>query len=121
MPNLEIIAKEADIIVNGYAFLVKEDKISAFDLNNGIGAAVFTKEGILIVEAMHVHASDSKLTENGSAKFFVKGNGDSILQSRGILTDKELSKIQAFIKINYQEMYNKWAKYSSQSFYNKTK
>lgn len=74
-----------------------------------------------IVEAMHVHASDSKLTENGSAKFFVKGNGDSILQSRGILTDKELSKIQAFIKINYQEMYNKWAKYSSQSFYNKTK
>lgn len=48
MPNLEIIAKEADIIVNGYAFLVKEDKISAFDLNNGIGAAVFTKEGTLV-------------------------------------------------------------------------
>ncbi len=29
-----------------------------------------------IVEAMHVHASDKKLTESGSAKFFVKSNGD---------------------------------------------
>ena len=29
-----------------------------------------------IVECMHVHASDSKLTESGSAKFFVKANGD---------------------------------------------
>lgn len=25
-----------------------------------------------IIEAMHVHASDKKLTESGSAKFFVK-------------------------------------------------
>ena len=72
-----------------------------------------------IVEAMHVHASDSKLTEEGSAKFFVKGNGDSILQSKGILNDSEISKIQAFIKINYQDMYNKWAEYSKQGFYNK--
>ena len=29
-----------------------------------------------VVECMHVHASDSKLTEGGSAKFFVKNNGD---------------------------------------------
>ena len=28
-----------------------------------------------VVECMHVHASDKKLTEAGSAKFFVKGNG----------------------------------------------
>lgn len=27
-----------------------------------------------IVEAMHVHASDKRLTEAGPAKFFVKGN-----------------------------------------------
>ncbi len=32
-----------------------------------------------IIEAMHVHASDKKLTESGSAKFFVKGNGVSRL------------------------------------------
>lgn len=52
-----------------------------------------------VVECMHVHASDRKLTEAGSAKFFVKGNGDSVLQNRGILTDREISKIQEFIKV----------------------
>ena len=72
-----------------------------------------------IVEAMHVHASDSKLTEETSAKFFVKGNGDSVLQAKGVLTDKEINKIQAFIKINYQDMYNKWVEFSTQGFYNK--
>ncbi len=30
-----------------------------------------------VVECMHVHASDRKLTEVGSAKFFVKANGDT--------------------------------------------
>lgn len=30
-----------------------------------------------IVEAMHVHASNPKLTEAGSAKFFVKSNGET--------------------------------------------
>lgn len=32
-----------------------------------------------IIECMHVHASDKRLTEAGSAKFFVKGNGDTEL------------------------------------------
>ena len=72
-----------------------------------------------VVECMHVHASDKKLTEAGSAKFFVKGNGDSVLQSRGILTDREIGKIQAFIKENYEKMYEKWAQYSENGFYNK--
>ncbi len=53
------------------------------------------------LECMHVHASDRKLTEAGSAKFFVKGNGDTILQHRGILTDTEIRKIQKFIKEHY--------------------
>ena len=66
---------------------------------------------------MHVHASDRKLTESGSAKFFVKGNGDSVLQNRGLLTDREVSKIQAFIKENYEKMYEKWAQYSKNGFY----
>lgn len=34
-----------------------------------------------VVECMHVHASDKKLTEGGSAKFFVKSNGDSVLRT----------------------------------------
>ena len=65
-----------------------------------------------VVECMHVHASDKKLTEAGSAKFFVKGNGDSVLQNKRILTDWEIGKIQAFIKENYEKMYEKWAQYS---------
>lgn len=60
-----------------------------------------------IVECMHVHASDSKLTESGSAKFFVKANGDSILQNKGVLNEREIAKIQAFIKENYKDMYIK--------------
>lgn len=34
-----------------------------------------------IIEAMHVHASDRKLTESGSAKFFVLSNGDKRLKT----------------------------------------
>ena len=49
-----------------------------------------------VIECMHVHASDSRLTESGSAKFFVKGNGDTVLQECGILTDREIHRIQAF-------------------------
>lgn len=69
------------------------------------------------VECMHVHASDRKLTESGSAKFFVKENGDTVLQKRGILTDREIVKIQDFIKDNYKEMYIRWSEYSSNGFY----
>ncbi len=70
-----------------------------------------------IVEAMHVHASDRKLTESGSAKFFVKSNGDTTVENRGILTDRELQKIRAFIKENYKEMYIKWSTLSNSGFY----
>lgn len=72
-----------------------------------------------VIECMHAHASDRRLTEAGSAKFFVRDNGDTVMQERGILTDREISKIQKFIKQNYQEMYLKWSAYSEQGFYNK--
>ena len=71
------------------------------------------------IECMHVHASDRKLTEIGSAKFFVKDNGDTLVQNRGILNDREIRKIQEFIKQNYQEMYLKWSEYSQEGFYEK--
>ncbi|WP_418747265.1 DUF4160 domain-containing protein [Frisingicoccus sp.] len=71
------------------------------------------------IECMHVHASDRKLTEAGSAKFFVKENGDSVLQNRGLLNDREIRKIQIFIKNNYLEMYLKWSKYSQKGFLRK--
>lgn len=74
-----------------------------------------------IIECMHVHASDRKLTEEASAKLFVKQNGDTVVQNAGILTDRELRKIQKFIKLNYQEMYLKWSAYSQQGFYGEGK
>lgn len=70
-----------------------------------------------VIECMHVHASDRRLTEEASAKLFVKQNGDTVVQNAGILTDRELRKIQKFIKLNYQEMYLKWSAYSQQGFY----
>ena len=69
------------------------------------------------IECMHVHASDRKLTEAGSAKFFVKENGDTVLQNNGILNNREILKRQDFIKDNYKDMYLKWAKYSENGFY----
>lgn len=70
-----------------------------------------------IIEAMHVHASDKKLTEVGSAKLFVKGNGDTEVMARGILTDRDIRIIREFIKDNYKDMYIRWAKMSPNGFY----
>ncbi len=75
----------------------------------------FTAE--CIVEAMHVHASDRKLTEASSAKFFVRANGESVLQKRGDLTDKEITVISKFIKENYVDMYKKWKDFGGKDFY----
>ncbi|MBR5427532.1 MAG: DUF4160 domain-containing protein [Clostridia bacterium] len=68
---------------------------------------------------MHVHASDKKLTEVGSAKFFVRSDGSTVVQNKGILTDREIRIIQKFIQINYLEMYEKWASDSPNGFYDK--
>ena len=70
-----------------------------------------------IIECMHVHASDRRLTEAGSAKLFVRSNGDTVLKNRGILSDRELRCIQQFIKENYREMYLKWSRLSEEGFY----
>lgn len=70
-----------------------------------------------IIEAMHVHASDRKLTETGSAKFFVRKNGETQVENIGILSDREVRIIRDFIKENYKEMYLKWAEKSDNGFY----
>ncbi len=72
-----------------------------------------------IVEAMHVHASDKQLTEAQSAKFFVKSDGETVVQSHGNLADKDIRKIRQFIKDNYMDMYSTWSKMSNQGFYQK--
>ena len=70
-----------------------------------------------VIEAMHVHASDRKLTEMGSAKLFVKKNGETTIENKGQLTDRELRIIREFMKDNYKEMYMKWAQKSDNGFY----
>ena len=71
------------------------------------------------VECMHVHASDKQLTEASSAKFLVKEDGDTVLQNKGRLNDREILKIKKFIKKNYREMFLKWSEYSTNGFYQK--
>lgn len=70
-----------------------------------------------VIECMHVHASDSKLSESGSAKFFVKSDGSSVVQKRGVLTDIEIRRLQDFIKEHYLEMYEMWKTDSDNGFY----
>ncbi len=70
-----------------------------------------------IIECMHVHASDRKLTEAGSAKLFVKNDGETVLQDKGRVNDRELRQIQAFVKENYREMYLKWSTLSDEGFF----
>ena len=70
-----------------------------------------------IIECMHVHASDTRLTESGSAKFFVKSDGSTVVQKQGVLTDIEVRKIQGFIKEHYLEMYELWKTDSDSDFY----
>lgn len=70
-----------------------------------------------IVEAMHVHASDRHLTEGGSAKFFVRSDGSSVVKKRGDLTDREINIIQKFISENYLDMYKTWKMYGGEDFF----
>lgn len=70
-----------------------------------------------IIEAMHVHASDRKLTESGSAKFFEKNDGDTVVQKRGQLNDREVKEIREFIKMHYKEMFFKWQQISDMGYY----
>ena len=70
-----------------------------------------------LVECMHAHASDTQLREAGSAKFFVKSDGSTVVQKRGILSDREIRVIQEFIKDHYIEMYEMWKIDSDKGFY----
>ena len=70
-----------------------------------------------VIECMHVHASDKKLTESGSAKFFVKSNGDTTVERQGILSEREVRIIREFIKDNYKDMYLKWNELSNNGFF----
>lgn len=76
-----------------------EDKVAGYFL-------YFTSH--CIVELMHVHASDKRLTEAGSAKLWVKDNGDIVVANMGQLNSVELGKIAKYIKLNISTMRKKW-------------
>lgn len=72
-----------------------------------------------VIECIHVHASDSKLSEGGSAKFFVRSDGSTLVQKKGALTDMEIRRLQGFIREHYLEMYEVWKTDSDNGFYEK--
>ena len=61
-----------------------------------------------VIEAFHVHASDKKLSEKGSAKFFVYEDGSTKVENRGRLKDVTINRLQEFIKEYHEEMYQIW-------------
>ena len=69
------------------------------------------------MEAMHAHASDRNLKEKGSAKFFVKQDGSTVVARKGTLKPKQITGIQDYIKINYLRMYVQWRTASINGFY----
>ena len=87
--------------------------------HTGLAALPHENNHSCVIEAMHVHASDKRLTEAGSAKFFVKENGDTTVAHSGILSQRDIRLIQNFIKKNYKEMYLTWRELSEQDFYGK--
>lgn len=72
-----------------------------------------------IVEAMHVHASDKKLSEAGSAKLFVYEDGETDIQDWGMVNSKDMTKIQRYIKENHKQMFERWSKDSDHGYYTK--
>lgn len=48
MTNIEQLAMDADVIINGYAITACEEGVRVDNLNTGTSAAVFTNDGMLI-------------------------------------------------------------------------
>ena len=48
---------------------------------------------------------------------FVRGDGSTVVQKQGILSDIEVRKIQGFIREHYLEMYELWKTDSDKGFY----
>ena len=74
-----------------------------------------------VIECMHVHASDARLTEGGSAKLFVKPDGDTIIQHKGKVSDADMRKIQKYIQLNHETMFEMWSRNSEHGYYGENK
>ncbi len=52
MPDIEMVANRADVIVNGYAFTREEDGIHVLNLNSPDKAVVFSADGEVLETTM---------------------------------------------------------------------
>jgi hypothetical protein len=50
-------------------------------------------------------------------KVFVRGDGSTVVQKQGALSNPEVRKIQGFIREHYLEMYELWKTDSDKGFY----
>lgn len=74
-----------------------------------------------LVEAFHAHSTGTNSRDRrASAKFFIYNDGSSKVMRRGRLSDREIRKMQDYIRDNYVQMYELWVRYGGkQEFYNK--
>jgi hypothetical protein len=68
-----------------------------------------------IIEPVHAHASDSKLSERGSAKIWVKENGDTVVANYGAISHRDMAVIRQFIKDNIVSIKRTWADFAGYS------
>lgn len=81
------VAEVADIIINGYAFTKVRNYIRVLNLNKPDKAAVINQLGEVLETSV------------------------------GLLSEREVRIIREFIKVNYKEMYLKWAEKSDKGYY----
>ena len=62
-----------------------------------------------IVEPIHAHASDGRLSEGGSAKIWIKDNGDTAIANHGAVSHRDMAVIRQFIKDNIHIIKSTWA------------
>jgi hypothetical protein len=72
-----------------------------------------------IIEPIHAHASDTKLSERGSAKIWVKENGDTVVASQGAISHRDMSTIRQFVKDNIGSIKRTWVDFSGYVEYKK--
>lgn len=75
MPNVADIANEADMIVDGYAFILRKDGISVLNLRHPSRASFFSPEGAVIETSM----DDIELTIVGD---YLTRNRDILVEDR---------------------------------------
>ena len=86
--EIQRIADSADMIVAGYSYTTdKNGNVRVLDLEHPDRAAV------------------------------LQPDGDTVIQNRGTVSDKDMRTIQKYIKTNYLTMFEMWPQYSEHGFY----